>query len=77
MPDIRVSIHTNTDRKTVIVDSSMTPKQVLEAEGVDYSTAMTHLDGSALPTEGMNKSFDAFGITDKAILAVVIKSVNR
>jgi hypothetical protein len=77
MADIKVKIHTNTDRKSVIVDDSKTPKQVLEAEGVDFSGAQTHLDGGALDTKGMNTSFAALGITESAIMAVVIKTVNR
>jgi len=77
MADIKLKIHTNSDRISTIIDSTSTPKQVLEANNVDFSSAMVHLDGGALDPRGMNTSFDGHGVTDQAIIAVVIKTVNR
>ncbi|MBP5596742.1 MAG: hypothetical protein J6Y02_15250 [Pseudobutyrivibrio sp.] len=70
---IRVTIGTNTNRKSITVDPSRTLKDVLDENGIDYSTGGIHLDGLAVGGEGLNKSFAAHGITEDCILIAVVK----
>lgn len=77
MADVKVRIHTTTDRTTVIVDNAKTPKDVLSEADVDFSEAMVHLDGAALGPKDMNTSLADLGITAEGIIAVVVKTVNR
>ncbi len=70
---IKVIIGTNTNRKQVIVDPARKLKEVLDENGIDYSTGGIHLDGLAVGGEGLNKSFTEHGITDDCILIAVVK----
>ena len=70
---IRVIIGTNTNRKSITVDPSRTLKDVLDENGIDYSTGGIHLDGLAVGGEGLNKSFTEHGITEDCIPIAVVK----
>lgn len=70
---IRVTIGTNTNRKSITVDPSRTLKDVLDENGIDYSVGGIHLDGLAVGGEGLNKSFTEHGISEDCILISVVK----
>lgn len=76
MANIRVTVGTNTERETFLVDNSSTPKEVLETAEVDYGPATIHLDGGVIGREEMSQSFDALGCGETALLIAVIKSEN-
>ena len=75
---IKVTVGSNLKRNTVLVDDSMTPKQVFEQQDIDYSApgCVASLDGCQIGVADMNKSFAELGITDKAVLTTVVKADN-
>jgi len=73
---INVTIGTNTNRIRKIVDPSMTIRNILEENDVNYATTTIHLDGSPLQPGDMDKSFSDLGITEKAYLIAVVKADN-
>lgn len=70
---IKVTIGTNTNRKSITVDPSRTLKDVLNENNIDYSAGGIHLDGLSVGGEGLNKSFTDHGITEDCILMAVVK----
>ena len=71
---IRVLIGTNTNRKTVTVDPSMTIKKVLEKNNVDYSVGGVHLDGESIMGAELNKTFTEKGIDSDCMLISVVNA---
>ena len=45
---IKVTVGNNVKRESVIIDESTTLRACLEANGVDYTRGVMHLDGSSL-----------------------------
>lgn len=75
---IKVTVGTNTERTTIIVEPTATPKDCFAEADVDYSTAIVHLDGSSLNAAQMNSSLYTLGITgDSCYLIAVIKTENN
>ncbi len=73
---IRVTIGTNTNRKSVTVDPNRTIKSVLDENEVNYITGTLHLDGATLQPGEINKTFTDFGITESCYLISVVKADN-
>lgn len=73
---IQVTIGNNVARKTVVVSATDTLRSVCEANEVDYSRGVMHLDGSSLNPGDLDKSFADFGITEKCFLLNVVKADN-
>ena len=73
---IKVVVGTNVKRETKIVSSSVTPRQVLEDAGVDYTRGTVNLDGATMGHGDMDKSFEQLGITEKCYLLQVVKADN-
>lgn len=76
MAMISVKVGNNVNRRNVTVNSNRTLKSVLEENGIDYTRGTMHLDGSSLAAGELNKTFDAFGITDSCYLLNVVKADN-
>jgi hypothetical protein len=70
---IKVQVGTNTDRKEVLVNPEMTPKQLFKKEDISFATAVVYLDGVTLKHGEMDKSFAQLGVTDTALLTAVVK----
>ena len=73
---IRVTIGTNTNRKTVNVDPNRTIKSVLDENDINYITGTLHLDGATLQPGEINKTFADFNITESCYLISVVKADN-
>lgn len=73
---LKVTVGTNTNRKTVMVPEDTTLRQVLEENGINYSVAQTSLDGCVLQPGDMDKSFSAMGVTSACYLVSVAKMDN-
>ena len=73
---IRVTIGTNTNRKSVTVDPNRTIKSVLDENEVNYITGTLHLDGATLQPGEINKTFADFNITESCYLISVVKADN-
>lgn len=74
--NIKVTVGTNTSRKSVIVDANTTLRRVLEDNEIDYSRANVNLDGASLNPGDMDKSFTTLGITESCFLIASIKQDN-
>lgn len=73
---IKVVVGNNVKRENVIVDSSVTLRQVLEDAGIDYTQGVMHLDGAALQPGDLDKTFASFGVTERCFLLNVVKATN-
>lgn len=71
---IKVTLGTNLNRTSIIVDPSRTVKSVLKENNIDYAAGGIHLDGLAIIGDELNKTFTQFGIDDECILISVIKA---
>lgn len=73
---IKVTVGNNVQRKSTIVDSSTTLRQVLDAAQIDYTRGSMHLDGAPLQPGDLDKTFAQFGITEQCYLLNVVKTDN-
>lgn len=73
---IKVTLGTNTNRKSITVDPGRTIKSVLDEQDINYTTGTLHLDGATLQPGEINKTFADFGITDSCYLISVVKADN-
>lgn len=73
---IKVFVGNNVERKSDIVEPTKTLRQVLEANEIDYTRGVMHLDGASLEAGDLDKTFADFGITDKCFLLNVVKADN-
>jgi len=74
--DIKVSCGTTTDRKSIIIDNSKTPKDAMEQAAIQFGTQQLHLDGVPLTVEQVNMSFADQGITSDCMLIAVVSTKN-
>lgn len=73
---IKVTVGNNVKREAVIIDENTTLRSCLEANGVDYTRGVMHLDGYSLNPGDLDKTFQQFGITEKCFLLNVVKADN-
>ena len=73
---IKVNISTIDERKATIVDGGLTPKQVLDQEGINYQRATLMLDGLVLDASTANLPLTDLHIVAECYLAVSIKMDN-
>lgn len=73
---IKVTVGNNVSREAVIVSADTTLRQVLEDNGIDYSTGSMHLDGVTLRPGDLDKTFADFGIQNSTFLLNMAKTDN-
>lgn len=73
---LKITVGTNTNRKTVMVTEDTTLRQCLEENSINYATGQTSLDGCVLQPGDMDKTFAAMHVTEKAYLVCVQKMDN-
>lgn len=78
---IKVFVGNNVERKSDIVEPTKTLRQVLEANEIDYTRGVMHLDGSSLSPGDLNKTFAELGYDgskgkDRCFLLNVVKADN-
>ena len=73
---LKITVGTNTNRKTVMVTEDTTLRQCLEENDINYATGQTSLDGCVLQPGDMDKTFAAMHVTAKAYLVCVQKMDN-
>lgn len=73
---ISLTIGTNTERKTILVESETPLRTILEENNVSTVGAALHLNGSLLAGCDVNESLQDLGIEDggKAMLIAVVKA---
>lgn len=73
---IKVTLGTNVERNTVIIDENTTLRAALDDNGVDYTRGAMHLDGASLKPGDLDKSFKDFNISERCYLLNVAKADN-
>lgn len=73
---LKITVGTNTNRKTVMVTEDTTLRQCLEENDINYATGQTSLDGCVLQPGDMDKTFADMHVTEKAYLVCVQKMDN-
>ena len=73
---LKITVGTNTNRKTVMVTEDTTLRQCLEENDINYATGQTSLDGCVLQPGDMDKTFAAMHVTEKSYLVCVQKMDN-
>ena len=73
---IKVNISTIDERKSVIVDSALSPKEILQQENISMHGAVLMLDGLILQMEDIHTPLAEMGLGDECSLAVTIKMDN-
>lgn len=73
---INLTIGTNTERKTVIVEPTAVLKDILQDNGVSVTSAAIHLNGSLIPGCDLANSLEGLGVPDDtaAMLIAVVKA---
>lgn len=73
---ISLTIGTNTERKTVLVEPETVLADVLAANNVSTTSAAIHLNGSLIPGCELNETLADLGIEDdtEAMLIAVVKA---
>lgn len=73
---INLTIGTNTERKSVIVEPDQTLQEVLEENNVNVNGCALHLNGSLIAGVDIEETFEALGVADgsKAMLIAVVKA---
>ena len=73
---INLTIGTNTERKTVLVQPTDVLANVLEENNVITTSAAIHLNGSLIPGCDLDQSFEELGVEDdtQAMLIAVVKA---
>ena len=73
---ISLTIGTNTERKTVIVEPTEVLAEVLADNDVITSSAAIHLNGSLIPGCDLQCTFEELGVEDdtSAMLIAVVKA---
>lgn len=78
---IKVIVGNNVERKTDIVEPNATLRSVLEANDIDFTRGVMHLDGSSLNPGDLNRTFLELGYDgsegkNKCFLLNVVKADN-
>ena len=73
---LKITVGTNTNRKTVMATEDTTLRQCLEENDINYVTGQTSLDGCVLQPGDMDKTFADMHVTEKAYLVVGQKMDN-
>ena len=73
---VQVKLSTNTQRKTITVDQNTTIRSILEENSIDYSRTPVYVDGAALQVGDMDKTLNECGITDRCMIAAIVKTDN-
>ena len=78
---IKVILGNNVERVSDVVESTITLRQALEANDIDFTRGVMHLDGSSLNPGDLNKTFAELGYDgsegkDKCFLLNVVKADN-
>lgn len=73
---INLSIGTNTERKSVIVEPTQTLAEVLADNDVNVNGCALHLNGTLIAGADTEETFKALGVADgsKAMLIAVVKA---
>lgn len=72
----KVTLSTVDSRNSLIVEDSKTVKEILQENGVNFSTASVMIDGMTLTPDRLRQSLAELGATGECTIATVIKMDN-
>jgi hypothetical protein len=73
---IQVIIGTTASRRTINVPASMTIREILEQEDIQYQTKSITMDGVAIGISDFDRRLESLGVRDKTHLLAVEKQDN-
>lgn len=73
---VNVKIGTNLNRETISVTSDRTIRELLEQQGINYSTTTIFLDGDTVRAGDMDKTLEDFNIADTCYIIASQKTEN-
>lgn len=68
---VRLSIGTNTQRKSITVEVTSTVKEALNEARVDVGGSAIHLNGTLIPAADLNETFADLGIDDESEASLI------
>lgn len=68
-----ITVGSNTSRRNVMVSNEQTVKEVLRAEGIDFSTSVIYIDGATAQPGDINKTVGELGLDDGSTIISVTK----
>lgn len=74
---ISISVGSSTERKTVQVNTGMTPAEVFEQEGITYDGAVVYFNGAPLTYDQLDNPLHEFGLRSEGrtnLLTAIIKA---
>ena len=72
----KVTLSTVDSRNSLIVEDSKTVKEILQENGVNFSTASVMIDGMTLTPDRLRQSLADLGATGECTIATVVKMDN-
>ena len=72
----KVTLSTVDSRNSLIVEDSKTVKEILQENGVNFSTASVMIDGMTLTPDRLRQSLTDLNATGECTIATVIKMDN-
>ena len=72
----KVTLSTVDSRNSLIVEDSKTVKEILQENGVNFSTASVMIDGMTLTPDRLRQSLTELGATGECTIATVVKMDN-
>lgn len=74
---ISISVGSSTERRTVQVNTNMTPAEVFEQEDITYDGAVVYFNGAPLTYDQLDKPLHEFGLRSEGrtnLLTAIIKA---
>lgn len=74
---ISISVGSSTERRTVQVNTNMTPAEVFEQEGITYDGAVVYFNGAPLTYDQLDKPLHEFGLRGEGrtnLLTAIVKA---
>ena len=74
---ISISVGRSTERRTVQVNTNMTPAEVFEQEGITYDGAVVYFNGAPLTYDQLDKPLHEFRLRSEGrtnLLTAIIKA---
>jgi hypothetical protein len=72
----KILLATPDNRKTVNEDDALSPKEIMDKHGINYSRGTVMIDGMILSAGQLRQSLTELGVTGDCTLSVTVKLDN-